>query len=161
MIYRNILAVFLLLTSLISCSDNNKTTLHDTNGNTLNTAQFKGKWVIINYWAAWCEGCVKEIPELNNFYAHNRNNNVLVFGANYDHIPMPDLAGWVDKERIAYPALVEDPGTVIKLGDIDVLPMTFIIDPHGKLVKSIVGPNTEKSLTDTLHLLQKNDEAAV
>ena len=158
MIYKNILAILLLCFAVAGCS-HQEGVLHDTAGNALNPQQLKGKWVIINYWAAWCEGCVKEIPELNNFYAHNRNNNVILLAANYDHIPMPDLATWVNKERIAYPALVEDPGTVIKLGEVDVLPMTFIIDPKGNLVKSIAGPNTEKSLSDTLKALQKKDEA--
>lgn len=158
MIFRNIIGIILLCLSMTSCSHSNST-LHDTEGNALGIQQFKGKWIIINYWAAWCEGCVKEIPELNNFYQHNHNNNIVLLGVNYDHIPMPDLNEWVNKERISYPVVVEDPSTVFKLTDVDVLPMTFIIDPHGVVVKSIAGPNTEKSLTDILHSLQKKDEA--
>ncbi len=142
MILRNILGIILLTLSLMSCSRDNSVSL----------SALKGKWIIINYWAVWCDSCVKEIPELNHFYQHNQDKNILLFGVNYDHTPMPDL--------ILYPVLVEDPKKFFKLADVDVLPVTFIIDPQGKVVKSIIGPNTEKSLFKIMQILQKKNESS-
>lgn len=152
---RKIIVLFLLII-LAACSQGT-TAYHDTEGKVYDSQSFQGKWLIINYWAPWCPGCVKEIPELNRFYQH-LPANVLLLGVNYDHTPMPDLKEWVRKELIAYPVLIEDPKNQFQLADADVLPVTFIINPQGKVVKSIAGPNTEKSLLETLKALQKTNE---
>ena len=129
--------------------------LHDSQGNVINSSQFKGKWIIINYWAGWCDGCIKEIPELNNFYRNNKNQNVLLFGVNYDQLSFDVLRQAVQRLHIKFPVLAEDPNTLWNFGDISIIPVTYIINPQGKVVKKILGANTEQSLTDTLNALAR------
>jgi thiol-disulfide isomerase/thioredoxin len=131
--------------SIASCADNS-IALHDSDGRTIKMSYFKDKWLILNYWADWCETCIEEIPELNKFYEHNIDKNVLIYGVNYDQPTPYELKQSVHKMGIAFPVLVEDPGFLWKLGEIPVIPMTFIINPEGKVVKRIVGINTEDSL---------------
>ena len=140
---------------LVSCTQQGSV-LHDTQGNQIEVASLKGKWVIINYWAGWCESCVKEIPELNYFYQHNQDKNIVLYGVNYDRIPMQELKNAMDKTHIAYPVVLEDPAQAWSLDGIDALPVTFIIDPNGDVAKKILGVNTEKSLLATVRELQKN-----
>lgn len=141
------LLVFILIfcISMTSCADNS-ISLHDSDGRLLKMTFFKDKWVIINYWAEWCETCIEEIPELNKFYEHNINKDVLMFGVNYDQPPRYELQQSVRKMGIAFPVLLEDPNVLWNLGEIAVIPMTFIINPKGKVVKRIIGLNTEESL---------------
>lgn len=119
---------------------------HDAEGRPVRLGDLQNKWLIINYWADWCDSCVEEIPELNNFYQHNQNKNIVLIGVNYDQLSQPDLKQAMQKSGITFPVLLEDPKLLWQLGEISVLPTTFIINPQGDVVKKIIGPNTERSL---------------
>lgn len=151
-----LLKMIILLTVIImsSCTQQGSV-LHDTKGNKIAVADLKGKWVIVNYWAAWCESCIKEIPELNHFYQHNQDKNIVLYGVNYDRMPIDDLQKAINIVHITYPVVLEDPARSWALDGIDALPVTFIIDPNGKVMKKILGANTEKSLIAIVHELQK------
>jgi peroxiredoxin len=143
----------LLAIVLVSCSDNpsNKgtTDFQDTEGHAVTLDSLKGKWVIVNYWAAWCEGCIKEIPALNRFdKAHG--DDVVMVGVNFDQPPVDVLQKTIKTAGIAFPVLTQDPGTVWHLGDITVLPTTFIINPKGVVVRKIIGTSTQSSLSAAL-----------
>src|SRR5690348_15998540 len=83
--------------------------LHDSEGRAISFNDFKNKWIIVNYWAEWCEGCVEEVPELNNFYQKNQDRNIIILGVNYDHLPRPYLNQVIKKMDIRFPVLLEDP----------------------------------------------------
>jgi thiol-disulfide isomerase/thioredoxin len=145
--------VCVLTAALVSCSDNtsnkNSTDFQDTNGHAVTLALLKGKWVIVNYWAAWCESCIKEIPELNRFdKAHG--NDVVMVGVNFDQLPVDTLQKAIKTAGIAFPVLTQDPGAVWHLGDVSVLPTTFIINPKGVVARKIIGGSTQSSLSAAL-----------
>lgn len=83
------------------------------------------------------------------------DKNVVLYGVNYDHMPMTDIELAMHKMQIAYPVVLEDPAQTWALTGIEALPVTFIIDPNGKVVKKILGATTEKSLLATVHQFQK------
>ena len=127
---------------------------HDTDGHSIQRTQLKNKWIIVNYWATWCPSCIKEIPELNHFYKDNLDEQVLLYSVNYDRLSLAKLKIAIDKTAIAFPTLIENPNVAWRLGDISILPVTFIINPDGEVVRKILGPNTEESLSNTLHEIQ-------
>ena len=86
----------------------------------------RGQWVVINYWAKWCKPCIEEIPELNEL--DHLHDDITVLGVNYDGATGEDLAELLGQPRPS------------------VLPTTFIINPAGELVHSLVGPQTLESL---------------
>lgn len=144
----------LLSVLLISCShDNSKQIFHDTNGKTVQLANLQGKWVVVNVWASWCDGCIKEIPELNHFY-QTRPGDVEIFGVNFDQLPLDMLQKAIQTAKIAFPVLISNPGSAWHLDDVSVLPTTFILNPHGKVVKVIIGTSTAKSLSAVLQQLR-------
>lgn len=146
----------LLLGTLMACSPN-EPTFKDHQNQAVTLSTLKGKWVVINYWAPWCPSCVHEIPELNHFYEHNKGKNVMVYGVNFD-ASMSNGANAeeaIQKARIEFPVLTQDPGATWKLGDITAIPMTFILNPNGKVVKTFAGPTSEKALSTALNELQK------
>ncbi len=142
---RKILCLFLSFILLSGCSGDNKTPL----------PQIKGKWVVVNYWAAWCSSCIQEIPELNRFHQSNIGNNIEVYGINYDSLSSTDLKNAIHQAKITFPVLETDPSHIWKLSEVETLPTTFIISPSGKIEKKLVGPTTEKKLAQTIAELQK------
>lgn len=123
--------------------------LQDTTGHKTKVSDLKGKWVLVNYWADWCGTCVEEIPQLNVFNKH-RHADVAFFAVNYDSPSTERLNHYIKKLRIHYPVLVKNPAKQLKLGRFSVLPVTFIINPDGKVVDKIYSAQTSQSLNQAL-----------
>lgn len=141
-----IASLFIISFQVNSASDKY---FHDARGNAISSSDFKGKWVIVNYWATWCDICMTEVPELNQFYKNN-SKNVLLFGVNYDHLTSDDLRQAINSFDIKYPVLVEDPTSLWNFGYFDVVPVTFVINPQGKVVKRILGAVTDAQLSEII-----------
>jgi peroxiredoxin len=127
---------------------------YDTQNNAVQLSTLKGKWVVLNYWAAWCGACVQEIPELNRFYQTIKGKNIVFYGIDYDELSLDNLKSSIESVSIQYPVLTSDPAFAWNLSNVDVIPTTFILDPTGRVVKVITGPNTEKSLLSVINALQ-------
>jgi peroxiredoxin len=152
-LFKKFFWILMIMTVMVGCSQGDPV-FHDMKGNTIQRSQLKGKWVVVNYWAAWCPSCVQEVPELNDFYKHTKNKNVVMFGVNFDQLQKAELKQAVSSLNIQFPVLVEDPNPYWSLGDINVLPTTFILNPQGKVVKTLYGGNTEEGLMDALRAAQ-------
>ncbi|KTD76500.1 thiol-disulfide oxidoreductase ResA [Legionella waltersii] len=138
-----ILCTMLLLITTLCQAD---VLLKDIEGQVTPFSTLKGKWVLINYWASWCETCVQEIPELNRFYHAHKKDPVALFAVNYDALSSVEQRALAEQLNIAYPNLLENPAKALNLGDITGVPVTFIFNPDGQLVKKLYGGQTVKSL---------------
>lgn len=114
-------------------------------GQTIPFDSLKGKWVLINYWASWCQSCIDEIGELNDFYK-NTKGKVALFAVNYDTLPLPSQIALIRKYKINYPSLQRDPGPQLRLGDVRGVPATFVFDPQGNFSGTLYGAQTSKNL---------------
>lgn len=151
---RCLLLLLLVCLGLTACDHHpitNNVILHDDTGKIYLLNNYPGKWIIINYWASWCEPCFEEIPQLNAFYQRH-HNQVLLFGVNYEHLEPSRLAALASKMQINYPVLESDPAAIFAIGDVPNLPATYIINPAGKVVKTLYGKQTERSLSLALNL---------
>ncbi|WP_242604536.1 TlpA disulfide reductase family protein [Legionella fairfieldensis] len=122
--------------------------LKNITGQTIPFSSLKGKWVLINYWASWCQPCLDEIGELNQFNK-KKKDNVILFAVNYDRLPLSRQLALIKKYNINYPSL-ENPGSQLQLGDIRGVPVTFIFNPEGKLTNTLYGGQTAVSLNQIL-----------
>lgn len=136
-------ALILLTMSAMSQAD---VLLKDTQGNTISVAALKGKWVLINYWASWCKTCLSEIPELNRFYRKHEKDPITLLAVNYDALPLEKQKKLIKKFHILYPSLTTDPAFTLGLGDIAGVPVTFIINPQGELIKTLYGSQSVRAL---------------
>lgn len=143
----------LLCTLIIVGCSKPEPVFHDTQGQNIQFSKLQGKWIIINYWAPWCLSCVKEIPELNRF--HKNHPDVIFYGVSFDRKSSEELKQSIKKLNIQFPVVVENPAEFLHLNNIDIIPVTFILDSKGKVVKSIVRPVSEKMLSDQLQELKK------
>jgi len=128
------------LTLMVACSGGSSSPAPTA----LDTADYKGRWLVVNYWAQWCKPCIKEIPELNALDA--KYPQVAVLGVNFDGITGPELEAQKEKLGIGFTVLEQDPSGVLGVAIPSVLPATFILNPDGQLVHSLVGPQTLESL---------------
>ena len=133
---------------------------YDTNGKMVTLSNLKGKWVVVNYWADWCGACIQEIPELNNFNENIKDKNIVFYGVDYDELSLDSLKSSIASVDIKFPVLTADPGFLWNLGSVEVIPTTFIINPEGRVAKVITGPNTERSLMNTINALQTTSASA-
>ncbi|MDD5173943.1 MAG: TlpA disulfide reductase family protein [Candidatus Omnitrophica bacterium] len=111
--------------------------LADTNGKTVNLSEFKGKVVILDFFASWCPPCKQEIPDFIELERTYGGKDFSVIGV---ALVSADEAGeFAGKMGINYPVLVDD-GKVSELyGPIRSIPTTFIIDKSGRIVKMYIG----------------------
>jgi len=120
--------------------------LPDTDGQMQSLDQYKGKWVIVNYWATWCGTCMQELPELINFYENNKDDGAVVVGVNFESIETKALNAFVADRSIPYKVLRTEPVKDTPLGPVPALPTTYIIDPDGKVVAGEIGIVTRENL---------------
>lgn len=112
------------------------------NGETENLEDFKGKWVVVNYWATWCPPCIQEMPELQAFHDKHAEKNAVVLGINSQMISAPQLEAFLNSHFIEYPIYMSSPNSQSELGSVPALPTTFLVSPAGEVVARQVGPVT-------------------
>ncbi|HQQ64102.1 MAG TPA: TlpA disulfide reductase family protein [Pseudomonadales bacterium] len=137
-----ILLTFVLLLS--ACHKQPPATIALQDGNILQPEAWAGKWVYINYWAEWCGPCKEEIPQLNQYAANTAD--VLVLGVNFDNVRDTKLLAQINKFHITFPVVISDIQTVFKHEVPQQLPATVVINPQGKIVTTLHGPQTVGSL---------------
>jgi thiol-disulfide isomerase/thioredoxin len=103
----------------------------------------------VNYWAAWCKPCLKEIPEFNKI---SLLTDVEVLAFNYDELAKPSLEEQVSNFDIRYDSLLNDPSGLFKQGKPTGLPATMVINSEGKFVKWLYGAQTKESLMKVLSI---------
>ncbi|MCX4028715.1 TlpA family protein disulfide reductase [Endozoicomonas sp. SM1973] len=142
-----IVTVCLLCLSIFGCS---KAVFYDHNNKTVELESYKGQWLLINYWAAWCSPCRKEVPELNQL--DQQHNNIKVLGVNFDLPDQVELNKQIQDLAIAFSVLQQDPREYYQFSRPNVLPFTVLISPAGKPVKTLLGPQTAESIHQVISL---------
>ena len=122
--------------------------LPDVNGQMQSLDQYKGKWLVVNYWATWCSTCMKEMPELISLHENNKDNDIVVVGISFESIAQKQLKEFVSDKSIPYTVLNTEPVRVTPLGKVPALPTTYIIDPEGNVVAGDVGIITQQDIED-------------
>lgn len=118
----------------------------DTAGKQYQLADYKGKWVIVNFWATWCPPCLEEIPDLVNLFDQRKDKDVMVIGVAFEYKSIKEVTTFVDDMLMSYPIVLGDDKVIAQIGPADVLPTTYIYNPQGKLVKTKRGLITKADI---------------
>jgi len=121
-------------------------TVQRLHGGETSLNEFRGKWLVLNYWATWCRPCIVEMPELESFHDENVDNNAMVVGINAENISQQRLQTFLDDYFITYPIFVSGPTQQSELGLSPGLPTTFLVTPEGEVVARQGGPVTREMI---------------
>ena len=119
--------------------------LKGLDGSIQQLSDFRGKWVIVNYWATWCPPCIEEMPELQAFHDANVGRAVVI-GINTEVVSRDRILEFLDDYFITYPVFTSPPLFESELGSIPGLPTTFLISPQGNLEARQVGGVTREMI---------------
>ena len=130
--------------------------LQDVNGKTISSADFKGKVVVLAFWATWCPPCRAEIPGFVELQKQYGKSGVAVIGASVDSSDETvAVKKFAEKFGINYPVGLADQDAVRAFGGVDAIPTTFIIDRDGRIVSRHIGftekADLEKEIKTLLH----------
>jgi cytochrome c biogenesis protein CcmG, thiol:disulfide interchange protein DsbE len=118
-------------------------------------AALRGKVVVLNFWASWCEPCQVEAPLLERAQSQLRRHDATVLGVTYLDAS-PDSQSFVRKYHLSYPNLRDNTGVFAHSYGTDQLPESFIIDRHGRVVKISRGEIVQGFLDSAISLAERS-----
>jgi len=114
-------------------------TLQDLNGKPVSLSDFKGKVVILDFWATWCPPCVIEIPHFIELYEQYKDQGFAMVGISLDSAGISVVKSFARKYQINYPILMTDGQVDRVYGGITAIPTTFVIDSAGNIRRKYIG----------------------
>lgn len=130
----------------------------DIDGKTHQFSEYRGKWVIVNYWATYCGPCIAELPALNSI-AKRFKDKAVVLGMEAGETSVPELKQFIAQKKISYPVIPTQDSTMYSLGLLYGVPTTFIINPKGEIVDSHMGAITSAMLQNYLRTDERSSLA--
>ncbi len=108
-------------------------------GAMVNSAEFKGKAMLVTFFATWCAPCIKEIPSLNKLQEKFSSENFSVIGFSMDEGGPKVVKKIIQKRNIKYPVFMADRSIVQGFGGIAGIPTSFLVNKYGFVVKKYPG----------------------
>lgn len=113
--------------------------LKDADGKLVKLADYKGKVVLLNFWATWCGPCKIEIPWFVEFEQKYKDKGFAVLGVAMDEEGWEVVKPYLGEKKVNYRVVVGDDPTAQLYGGVDSLPTTFLIDKEGKIAGVHIG----------------------
>jgi peroxiredoxin len=126
--------------------------LPDISGKTDSVADWKGKVVLVAFWATWCPPCREEIPAFIDLQTKYKDRLQIV-GISEDEDPPEKVQRFAQQNKINYPIVMATPAMIAKYGGVPALPTSFIIDTQGRVVQKHVGLVSVDSLEREIRAL--------
>ena len=113
--------------------------LKDASGATVKLSDYRGKVVLLNFWATWCAPCKMEIPWFIQFEQQYKNKGFAVLGVSMDDDGWSAVKPYIAEKKVNYRIVLGTDSVASSYGGIDALPTTFVIDRQGRVQATHVG----------------------
>lgn len=121
----------------------------DMNNKNIRLSDFRGKWVLVNFWAPWCPRCKMEFPDLNDL---DSRNDFVVIGVAQDYgVDQGSVASTIQRYNLRFPQIMggsrRDPGNpALQVGPVDYYPTSYLYAPDGEIVMFLPGVISRQKL---------------
>ena len=122
--------------------------LVDTDGNKVSLADYKGKPVLVNFWATWCAPCKLEMPWFEEF--HKKYADLVILGLAQDEAPKAAIVSTAKKLGVDYPVLLVNDKVTADYGGVEYLPESFYVGRDGKVLLETAGLSDDANGKDQI-----------
>lgn len=120
--------------------------LEDIKGDIHRLEDYRGKWVLVNFWATWCSPCLSEIPELVDLHDSHHGKDLVVISIAMSSGSNKKVSDFSRAHGISYPVVMGNHRIAAQIGKLDVLPTSYLYSPNGEQVSYQEGGLTRESV---------------
>ena len=124
-------------------------TLTDLEGNSVTLSEYRGKVVVLNFWATWCPPCRAEMPDIESLYQEYKDKGLVVIGIDIGE-PEATVRQFVQRGGYSWTFVLDSTGTVAANYNIRAIPTSFFIDREGVIQAVNIGAMTKRGMEATL-----------
>lgn len=119
-------------------------------GETVKLSDYRGKRVILNFWATWCPPCKAEMPHMQNFHEEYNDQGVEILAVNLTNMDkgVEEVQKFVDEYGLTFTIPLDEAGNAGTTYQAFTIPTSYILDEKGVITKKIVGPMDEKMMKE-------------
>jgi peroxiredoxin len=119
-------------------------------GKTVKLSDYRGKKVILNFWATWCPPCKAEMPHMQNFYEENKDKGVEILAVNLTNMDkgVDEVQKFVKEYGLTFTIPLDEEGVAGTTYQAFTIPTSYILDENGVITKKIVGPMDENMMKE-------------
>lgn len=130
-------------------------TLKDLDGNEVSLGDYKGKKILLNFWASWCPPCRAEMPDMESFYQNYKDKGYVVIAVNAASTEKnsQDAPAFVKKNDLTFPVLVDEKGSINARYNVMSLPTSYFIDSDGVIRNKVIGAMSEEHMVKEMRKL--------
>lgn len=129
---------------------------NDADGTSIKLSTYKGRVVLLDFWATWCEGCKVEIPWYMDFQKKYKADGLSVVGVSMDEDGWKSVRPFLEKTPINYPIVIGNEDLAQRF-HVDALPVTLLIDGNGKIADQRVGMVNKDVFEGEIQILLKDN----
>lgn len=127
---------------------------------TISLSDYRGQWVIVNFWATWCPPCRKEMPDLQDFHSkHQKTGKAAVLAVNFQEEDLAAVRTFLNDLWLEFPVVHVAPGKRVEGFRVRGLPTTYVIHPEGCAVAREEGEITAADLERFIESYEKEGKA--
>jgi peroxiredoxin len=133
--------------------------LGDSTGSPVKLSAYKGKVVLLDFWATWCTGCKVEIPWYVEFQDKYRNDGLTAIGVSMDDDGWKSVKPFLEEHKLNYPVVIANQDLTTRYGGLPALPMTLLIDRDGRIAESHAGMVDKDTFENKIKTLLRQSPA--
>ena len=135
-------------------------TLADHTGKLVKLSEFKGKAVLLNFWATWCGPCKVEIPWFIEFQQTYKDKDLVVLGVSFDDDGWKSVKPYMDEKKVNYRIMIGTDEVAKQYGNVESLPTTILIDRQGRIASNHVGLVSKSTYQKEIDILLDGEKVA-